>query len=158
MIKGRKSRLEVGFLFQEGYRAGSIWIYISTDAYESDVSFVYWYLFMHEYKPLYFIYWFCLWPFWPLNLWFHSLFKVFSHVNAHVLWTLMVQCKCLFMVYVYYVTFLYLSSWIFLHDLVFALVGWLITFLEMKLSNQKITKTSPIFCSLFWDCTSLFTL
>ena len=145
MIKGRKYRLEVGVLFKEGYRAGSIWIYIQTYTYDFDVSFDDWDWFIHEYKPLYFIYWFCLWPFWPLNLWFHSLFKVFSHVNAHVLWTKPIQCKHLFMVYVYYLTFLYLSSWIFLHDLVFALVGWLITLLKMKASNQKITKTIPIF-------------
>ena len=29
-----------------------------------------------KFKPLYLIYWFFLWPVWPLSLWFHFLIKV----------------------------------------------------------------------------------
>ena len=98
-----------------------------------------------QYKPLYLIYWFCLWPVWPLSLWFHFLIKVLS------MWMLICcgQNQYYAMnVYVLYLSFkpLRLISLILFHDLVLVLVWYLITFLWMKASNQKIT-TKKFPCS-----------
>ena len=97
-----------------------------------------------QYKPFYLTYWFCLWPVWPLSLWFHFLIKVLF------MWML-ICCRqdqyYAMNAYGFYLQFktLCLSSLILFHDLILVLVWYVITFLWMKASNQKITKTIPIF-------------
>ena len=50
-------------------------MYMLTNTYESRVSVWRLRLIYIQYKPYYTIYWLCLWPIWPLSLWFHFLIK-----------------------------------------------------------------------------------
>ena len=123
-------------------------MYVQYDTDNSHVSVKDWYWFIYTYKPFYPLYWFCLWPVWPLNLWFHFLINVFIHVNDHTLWTKPILCLwCSWFIFIPY-AFISQSFMLF-HDSMPVLVCWLFTFLWMNFQAKNLQKNNSIFSFCF---------
>ena len=142
--------MEVGsiFVFKKGFRVGEFGCMFRLIQYNSHVSLEDWDWLIYTYKQFYLLYFFCLWPVWPLNLWLHFLNWCFYSFKCSCIVEKTSTVLIMFMVYIYplcvYISVLHVVSWF------SVCISFLIIYLLVdELSNQKFQKNQFHFAFCF---------